>query len=116
MALFVPEDAPDHDNVTLSSETVLPTEQAVGAPQAVYNKGELNTVWLVLSIVPAVPTMFPSDATRKRTSCAALPVVEPQVTDTVFVALTPAPLHASDVVFIRTELDTPFMVTVQFNA
>jgi len=44
MALFVPDDAPDHERVTLPSETVLFTEQDVGAPQAVYNNEELRTL------------------------------------------------------------------------
>ena len=35
MALFVPPAAPLHESVTLLSESVLPTEQAVGAVQAV---------------------------------------------------------------------------------
>jgi hypothetical protein len=35
MVLFVPEVAPLHESVTLPSETVVFTEQADGAPQAV---------------------------------------------------------------------------------
>ena len=35
MALLVPPAAPLHDRVTLPSESVLPTEQAEGAVQAV---------------------------------------------------------------------------------
>jgi hypothetical protein len=52
MALFVPPEAPLHDNVTLSSERVAFNEQDVGALQAVVLIDQLivNTIWLKSSL------------------------------------------------------------------
>ncbi|WP_434655761.1 hypothetical protein [Thermoanaerobacterium thermosaccharolyticum] len=52
MALFVPPEAPLHDNVTLSSERVALNEQDVGALQAVVLIAQLmvNTIWLKSSL------------------------------------------------------------------
>jgi len=54
MALFVPPLAPDHDSVTLLSETVLPTEQEEGAPQAVVAGPMLSSVQVLLFVSVAV--------------------------------------------------------------
>ena len=54
MAFPVPDEAPDQDRVTLPSETVLPTEQEEGAPQAVVAGPMLSSVQVLLFVSVAV--------------------------------------------------------------
>ena len=116
MLLFVPPDAPLQDRVTFPSATVWFTESEVGAPQFVGISAEDKTVWLELSITPEVIVALPSDTTRNRTVWVELPEVEPVVTDTVRTrGVVPFQLSLS-FALIRTELETPLMVIVQFRA
>jgi len=119
IALFVPAAAPLHDMVSpapVFSKMDGDNDTLVGAVGAVTKSGEDKTVYALVSMTPEVSGARPSDTTRNRTAWVVLAVVDGQVTDTVLIrGVVPVQLSLS-FALIRTELETPLTVMVQFSA